>query len=333
MLANESRIQQIPAIKTSGAQIHSDSFQGGFPSGQIQIHFRYIHAIGHEGSFPQVSDPMTAHKPRHSLSPTVNSRPHGTPTPIFLIQKAKVKASHESFCNLQYVACTRRREQSSPNDSRANLILASHPSPLYRGLSPPYIQFYVTPPIDTGPRFQGQASLLKLKFVTNETNCPQHRDNMSYPVVAEIWTLFEATLMTQAKRLTEDIARRQGKDHKELWALIKPQVKIGLIDTDLGEPTFCSHLLGNREGPINLRCRAPCALGFDACPTHIHMPPQEIKTASSASSASSQMKKVQNIKASNGQTYYKDDRGVVRDKSGTLQGIFENDVLYLLEEV
>ena len=156
---------------------------------------------------------------------------------------------------------------------------------------------------------------------------------MSYPVVAEIWTLFEATLMTQAKRLTEDIARRQGKDHKELWALIKPQVKIGLIDTDLGEPTFCSHLLGNREGPINLRCRAPCALGFDACPTHIHMPPQEIKTASSASSASSQMKKVQNIKASNGQTYYKDDRGVVRDKSGTLQGIFENDVLYLLEEV
>jgi hypothetical protein len=176
-----------------------------------------------------------------------------------------------------------------------------------------------------------------------------------YPVVAEIWTLFEATLLTHAKRLTEDIAKRQGKDYKELWALIKPQVKIGLIDTDLGEPTFCSHYLGNREGPINLRCRAPCALGFDACPQHIHTakvePSAEVKTSTEVKTSaevktstevktSAEVKTkgkakatVQNIKASNGQTYYKDDRGVVRDKSGTLQGIFENNVLYLLEEV
>lgn len=164
-----------------------------------------------------------------------------------------------------------------------------------------------------------------------------------YPVVAEIWTLFEATLLTHAKRLTEDIAKRQGKDYKELWALIKPQVKIGLIDTDLGEPTFCSHYLGNREGPINLRCRAPCALGFDACPQHIHTakvePSTEVKTSAEVKTSTEVKTKgkakatVQNIKASNGQTYYKDDRGVVRDKSGTLQGIFENNVLYLLEEV
>jgi hypothetical protein len=155
--------------------------------------------------------------------------------------------------------------------------------------------------------------------------------NFTYPVVAEIWTLFEATLLTQAKRLTEDIAKRQGKDHKELWALIKPQIKLGLIDTDLGEPTFCSHFLGNREGPINLRCRAPCVLGFDACPSHIHTPRQEKKAKEAKETKETSI--VQNIKASNGQTYYKDERGVVRDKDGTLQGIYENEVLYLLEEV
>jgi len=144
----------------------------------------------------------------------------------------------------------------------------------------------------------------------------------TYPVVAEIWTLFESSLLTQAKRLTEDIAKRQGKDPKELWALIKPQVKINLLDAEIPEPQLCKHFLGNRDGAIELRCRAPCALGFDACPTHIHTP----------LITESKHPLVTSVKSATGQTYYKDDKGLVRDKNGKIHGIVENDVLYLFEE-
>jgi hypothetical protein len=54
----------------------------------------------------------------------------------------------------------------------------------------------------------------------------------TYPIVAEIWTIFEATLMVQAKRLVEEIAQHQGRESKDLWALIKPKVKIPLFDTE-----------------------------------------------------------------------------------------------------
>ena len=144
----------------------------------------------------------------------------------------------------------------------------------------------------------------------------------TYPVVAEIWTLFESSLLTQARRLAEDIAKRHGKDPKELWALIKPQVKITLLDVEIGEPQLCKHFLGNRDGAIELRCRAPCALGFDACPTHIHTP---IIT-------DSKHPLVISVKSATGETYYKDDKNLVRDKNGKIHGIVENDILYLFEE-
>jgi hypothetical protein len=144
----------------------------------------------------------------------------------------------------------------------------------------------------------------------------------TYPVVAEIWTLFESSLLTQAKRLTEDIAKRQGKDPKELWALIKPQVKVNLFDAEFPEPQLCKHFLGNRDGAIELRCRAPCTLGFDACPTHIHTPV----------TTETKHPLVTSVKSADGKTYYKDDKGLVRDKNGKIHGIVENDVLYLFEE-
>ena len=146
--------------------------------------------------------------------------------------------------------------------------------------------------------------------------------SQTYPVVAEIWTLFESSLLTQARRLAEDIAKRQGKDPKELWALIKPQVKINLLDAEIGEPQLCKHFLGNRDGAIELRCRAPCSLGFDACPTHIHTP----------LITESKHPLVTSVKSATGQTYYKDDKNLVRDKNGKIHGIVENDVLYLFEE-
>ena len=143
----------------------------------------------------------------------------------------------------------------------------------------------------------------------------------AYPVVAEVWSTFEATLLTQAKRLTEDIAKAHGKDPKELWSKIKGQVKIGLFDVDLAEPTLCSHQLHNREGAVRLRCRAPCTLGFDACPLHIHTPRKE----------ESKYQAVSSVKDCSGQTYYVDSKNIARDRNGKPKGIVKEEVLYLFE--
>jgi hypothetical protein len=148
-----------------------------------------------------------------------------------------------------------------------------------------------------------------------------HAHSVAYPVVAEIWSTFEATLLTQAKRLAEDIAKSHGKDPKELWAKIKGQVKIGLFDVDLAEPTLCSHQLHNREGAVRVRCRAPCTLGFDACPLHIHTPHRE----------ESKYEAVKSIKDFTGQTYYVDSKNVARDKNGKPKGLVKDEVLYLFE--
>jgi len=92
---------------------------------------------------------------------------------------------------------------------------------------------------------------------------------MSFPVIAEIWQLFEGTLQSKAKLLVEDIARAQGADPKELWKKIKPQIKIGLLDVELPEATICPHSSGMTDGAVKVRCRAPCVLGFEACPQHV----------------------------------------------------------------
>ena len=74
-----------------------------------------------------------------------------------------------------------------------------------------------------------------------------------YPVIAEIWSTFEGTLQIQAKRLVEDIAKNNNSDPKLLWAKIKPQIKIGLLDIELDDerPTSCSHQSNVTEGAIS----------------------------------------------------------------------------------
>lgn len=155
----------------------------------------------------------------------------------------------------------------------------------------------------------------------NATSAQNAAVAMPYPVVAEIWSTFEATLLTQAKRLAEEIAKSHGKDPKELWSKIKSQVKIGLFDVDLAEPTLCSHQLHNREGAVRLRCRAPCTLGFDACPLHIHAPYKE----------ESKYPAVSSVKDYTGHTYYVDSKNIARDKNGKAKGVVKEEVLYLFE--
>ena len=127
--------------------------------------------------------------------------------------------------------------------------------------------------------------------------------------------------MVQAKRLVEDIAQHQGRDSKELWALIKPKVKIPLFDTDFSEPTLCSHIIGNQGTAIVQRCRSPCLLGFGTCGEHSH-----------CLNGTSTLESVDSIKDMHGETYYIDSKGLARDKQGKPKGIVKEDVLYLFEK-
>ena len=142
---------------------------------------------------------------------------------------------------------------------------------------------------------------------------------MAYPVVGEIWTIFEATLQVQAKRLVEDIAKHQKADPKELWAKIKPMIKIGILDSDLGDPMTCTHP-SNCDGAIKMRCRAPCALGFDACPRHIGL-----------AKMSMNFEKVDRVQDCTGQAYFVDKNNIVRDRNGCARGHVKDEVMYLFE--
>ena len=144
----------------------------------------------------------------------------------------------------------------------------------------------------------------------------------TYPIVAEIWSIFEATLMVQAKRLVEDIAQHQGRDSKELWSLIKPKIKVPLFDTDFPEPTLCSHIIGSQGTAIIQRCRSPCLLGFGTCSEHSH----------SAKVHTSTLESVDSIKDMDGQIYYVDSKGLARDKQGKPKGIVKEEVLYLFHK-
>lgn len=145
---------------------------------------------------------------------------------------------------------------------------------------------------------------------------------MSYPVVAEIWTLFEATLQAQAKRLVEDIAKHQKQDPKELWAKIKPQIRIGLLDVDVPEKWTCIYLLGNTDTAVRTRCRAPCLLGFDACHKHIGLTTSE-----------PQNEKVVRVFDHEGNIYFIDGQGIARDKNASAKGYLEEGVLYVFEPI
>ncbi len=149
---------------------------------------------------------------------------------------------------------------------------------------------------------------------------------IQYPVVAEIWSQLEATLLGQARKLAEDIAKRQGAEPKELWAKLKPMIRIGLLDVELPEPlpTLCTHPLGSPDGAIYTRCRAPCVLGFDACATHIHKPQSSVQQEA--------IPTVKRVLDYQGNTYFVHENSVAYDKTGTPRGIVKEDALCLFAE-
>lgn len=144
--------------------------------------------------------------------------------------------------------------------------------------------------------------------------------SLGYPVVAEVWTTFEATMMVQARKLVEDIAAHQGRDAKELWSQIKKQIRIPLVDAE-AEPTFCSHPIPNQTAVVQ-RCREPCLLGFATCPKHAH----QVKTEPPDT-----LESVEAVKDMDGQLYYVDSKKIARDKQGKPKGIVKEDVLYLFQ--
>jgi len=145
--------------------------------------------------------------------------------------------------------------------------------------------------------------------------------SVMYPVVAEVWTTFEATMMVQAKKLVEDIAAHQGRDAKELWSQVKKQIRIPLVEAEFPEPTLCSHPVQNHTAILQ-RCREPCLLGFATCPKHAH----QIKTEPPDT-----LESVDAVKDMDGITYYVDSKKIARDKQGKPKGLVKDDVLYLFQ--
>lgn len=149
---------------------------------------------------------------------------------------------------------------------------------------------------------------------------------MSYPIVAELWSVLEATLQSQAKRLVEDIAKHQNADPKAIWAKIRPQIRVGLLDADIPEDlvTVCPHMSATMEGgsAVRTRCRAPCVLGFSACPRH---------TGTPLTQAPSTHESVDRVIDYMNQTYFVDAKGIARDRNGKPRGVVREDVLYVFE--
>ena len=144
-----------------------------------------------------------------------------------------------------------------------------------------------------------------------------------YPVIAEMWSLFEGTLQSNAKRLVDDIAKANKADPKVLWDSIRSRIQIGLLDIDLPDEltTFCAHM-STSEGAVKLRCRAPCVLGFTACPKHIHTP---LPTPS-------EEPKVERVLDFEGHTYFVNEKGIAMDKYGQPKGYVDEGVLNLFEK-
>ena len=148
---------------------------------------------------------------------------------------------------------------------------------------------------------------------------------MSIPVNAEIWALLEGTLTQQAKRLVEDIAKRQKADPKLLWAKVKPQIRVSLQDVDLPDPLpqYCSFNTGTADGAIYTRCRAPCILGHTTCPQH---------AGKSMTKPKEDLSSVRRVFDMNNVTYFVDTNDVAYDKTGTPVGTVQEDVLMLFEK-
>ncbi len=148
---------------------------------------------------------------------------------------------------------------------------------------------------------------------------------MSYPVNLEVWSAFQTTLLTQAKRLCDDVARTYSKDPKELWNSVKGNLSIGLMDIEVDEeiPKYCDFPLGITDGAIRTRCRAPCMLGFSSCPTHIHKQSPPLNPDHPV---------VDRILDHCNRAYFVDSNGIARDKNGCVKGVYKEDCLYLFEK-
>jgi hypothetical protein len=145
----------------------------------------------------------------------------------------------------------------------------------------------------------------------------------TYPVIAEIWSLFEGTLQSSAKRLVEDIAKQNKADPKLLWDTIRPRIQIGLLDLDLPDeqPITCSHI-GSSDGAVKMRCRAPCVLGFTACSKHVNTP----------RGPDSSSEKVDRVYSFDGTAYFVNYLGIAVDKYGQPKGYVEDGELFLFEK-
>lgn len=152
---------------------------------------------------------------------------------------------------------------------------------------------------------------------------------MSALVNSEIWSTFEAVLLVNAKRLTEEIAKKQGSDFKQLWTVIKPQIKISLCDIDLDDtqPVFCSFPLSHFDGAVKTRCRAPCLLGYSACPEHVQKPIPVVQEKEN-------VPKVDRIYDSENHPFYtatEQDEIIAKDKNGKNKGVVIDGVFYAIE--
>ena len=172
---------------------------------------------------------------------------------------------------------------------------------------------------------QAQAAQQQAQAAQQQAQAAQQQA-ATFPVVAEIWNIFESTLLLQAKKLVEDIASNQKADPKVLWARVKSNIRLGLLDVDVPETgTECLHSSSTADGAIHQRCRSPCLLGFDACPQHIH---------TTNTMASIEEEPVDRVIDCNDQPHFIDLSRIARDKNGKPVGYVEDDgILYIFEKI
>lgn len=148
--------------------------------------------------------------------------------------------------------------------------------------------------------------------------CP----HMSCKVIAELWEIFEASMMPQAQKLVYDIAKHQGAEPRALWALVKGQINIPLVQIDMPEKSFCIHSVERSGSRVVERCRAPCLAGFERCPLHLSAHVSDMKEYIA----------VDRVVDLDGIEYFVDGDSIARDSSGSTKGIIQDGVLYLFEK-
>ena len=226
----------------------------------------------------------------------------------------------------------RHKGQSSLNSLKANQPLASHLFSVFRELLVNSIRVYVKSSRVLAPKLMvaskievciPESDLSAMASSPSTPTSPEPSYTNTYPVVGEIYSVFEATMMIQAKRLVEDIAKHQGRDAKELWSQIKKQTRVKLFDTEFPEPTLCPFPIGSNGTAVFQRCRQPCLLGFGTCTEHASLTYKKDTSVNEA---------VDTIKDMDGNVYYLDAKSIARDRLGKPKGIVKEDVLYLFNK-